>query len=280
MRQRSWWQDELYRVIFDHDTPAGRAFDVVLIVAILASVLAVMLDTVPEIRAEHGLTLYRLEWAFTFLFTVEYMLRLLCHPRPSAYASSFFGLIDLLAVVPTYASVLLPGSQYLLVVRLLRVLRIYRILKLAEYLGESDALLAALRTSRRKIIVFFVAVTVIAVIAGSLMYLVEGPTRGFTSIPVSVYWAIVTLTTVGYGDISPQTPLGQFLAAVIMVLGYAIIAVPTGIVTVELSRVGRAGRPLVCPDCGEAGHDADAAHCKYCGARLGRAGTVAGAAPG
>lgn len=270
MSVRAPWRDTLYRVIFGHDTRAGRTFDVALIVSIIASVTAVMVDTVPSLRAEWGRELLAIEWGFTVLFTIEYALRLLCHPRPARYAVSFFGLIDVLAILPTYVSILFPGSQYLLVVRLLRVLRVYRVLKLVEYLGEADTLMAALRESRRKITVFFMAVAVIAVITGSLMYMVEGPPNGFTSIPVSVYWAIVTLTTVGYGDISPQTPLGQLLAAVIMMLGYAIIAVPTGIVTVELSRMGRGGGVRACPDCGETGHDADAVHCKYCGARLSR----------
>lgn len=268
MSERAAWREELYRIIFGHDTPGGRRFDVALIAAILVSVAAVMLDTVPSIRAEWAGELYAVEWGFTLLFTLEYALRLLCHPRPARYVRSFFGVIDLLAILPTYVSVLLPGSQYVLVVRVLRVLRVYRVMKLVQYLGEADALMTALRESRRKITVFLLAVTVIAIIAGSLMYMVEGPPNGFTSIPVSVYWAIVTLTTVGYGDISPQTPLGQALAALLMMLGYAIIAVPTGIVTVELSKLGRGGKPRVCPDCGESGHDGDAAFCKHCGARL------------
>lgn len=269
MSERAAWRDDLYRIIFGHDTVDGRRFDVVLIVAIVVSVVAVMLDTVPTVRAEWAAELYAVEWGFTVLFTVEYLLRLICHPRPTSYVFSFFGVIDVLAILPTYISVLVPGSQYLLVVRLLRVLRVYRVMKLVQYLGEADALMTALRESRRKITVFLLAVTVIAIITGSLMYMVEGPPNGFTSIPISVYWAIVTLTTVGYGDISPQTPFGQGLAAFIMMLGYAIIAVPTGIVTVELSRLGRGGRPRACPDCGESGHDADAAFCKHCGTRLG-----------
>lgn len=268
MSERARWRDELYRIIFEHGSVGGRRFDVALIAAILASVAAVMLDTVPSIRADWSAELYAIEWGFTILFTVEYVLRLLCHPRPTRYASSFFGFIDVLAILPTYVSVLMPGSQYLLVLRLLRVLRVFRVMKLVQYLGEADALMAALRESRRKITVFLLAVAVIAIIAGSLMYMIEGPPNGFTSIPVAVYWAVVTLTTVGYGDISPQTPFGQLMATFIMMLGYAIIAVPTGIVTVELSRLGRGGRPRRCPDCGEGGHDADAAHCKYCGAHL------------
>lgn len=269
VRHRSRWRTRLYRIIFESDTPAGRGFDVTLIVVILLSVAVVMLESVASVRSRYGALLYVAEWVFTLLFTVEYVLRLLCVDRPMRYARSFFGVVDLIAVVPTYVSILVPGAQYLLVVRVLRILRIFRILKLTHYLTEADVLLRALRASRRKIFVFVFSVLTIVVVLGSLMYLVEGPEHGFTSIPISIYWAIVTLTTVGYGDISPETNLGRALASVIMILGYGIIAVPTGIVTVELARAGREtdiGR--TCPACGRGGHDADAAFCKHCGTRL------------
>jgi voltage-gated potassium channel len=261
-----------YEVIFEHDTPAGRGFDVALIAAILASVLAVMLESVGSIRADHGATLRALEWVFTGAFSVEYAVRLWCVRRPLAYARSFFGIVDLLAFLPTYVSVLVPGGQALTVVRIIRVLRIFRILKLTRYVGEANLLGRALRASRYKITVFLITVLGIVVVVGSLMYFIEGAPGGFTSIPVGVYWAIVTLTTVGFGDITPVTPLGQLLASMVMIMGYGIIAVPTGIVTVELANVaresGRPGGPRRCPDCGLAAHDADALHCKRCGARL------------
>ena len=232
-------RERLHEIIFETDTPAGKWFDVGLILCILMSVLIVMLDSVSAINYRFGSLFYGVEWGFTLLFTVEYILRLISVGRPLRYATSFFGLVDLVSIHPTYISILVPGTQYFLVVRLLRVLRVFRVFKLAQYVGESRMLLAALKASRKKIIVFVITVLVIVVIFGSLMYLIEGEDHGFTSIPRSVYWAIVTLTTVGYGDISPQTALGQVLASVIMILGYGIIAVPTGIVTVEMSQVFR-----------------------------------------
>ena len=269
MPYENGWRPALYRIIFGHDTPGGRRFDVVLIVAILASVLAVILDSVQAIHARYGSLLYAIEWGFTILFTIEYLLRLSCARHAGRYATSFFGVIDLVAILPTYVSIVIPGSQAFLVIRILRVLRVFRVLKLVEYLGEADVLMAALRESRRKITVFILAVLALAVILGSLMHVVEGSANGYTSIPRSIYWAIVTLTTVGYGDISPQTNVGQMVAAAIMMLGYAIIAIPTGIVTLELSRVrGRPAESRRCADCGEGGHDPDANHCKWCGARL------------
>jgi len=255
-----------FRVIFGHDTAAGRTFDVVLIIAILASVVAIMLESVTPIRAEHGPVLRGVEWAFTMAFTVEYGLRLWCVSRPIRYARSFLGVIDLLAFLPTYVSVILPGGQVLAVVRILRVLRVFRILKLAQYVGEAGVLARALRASRYKVTIFVMTVLTIAVIVGSLMYLIEGPASGFTSIPRGVYWGVVTLTTVGFGDITPQTPLGQGLATVVMILGYGIIAVPTGIVTVELAQAsGALSQERGCPGCGRRGHDADARYCKQCG---------------
>ena len=266
---RQW----LYDIIFESDTSAGRAFDVALIVTILLSVVAVMAESIGWMRARYGEALYMAEWFFTVLFTIEYVLRLSCIRHPHRYAISFFGIVDLLAIIPTYLSILVPGAQYLLVIRMLRILRVFRVLKLVQYLDEASVLMRALRGSRRKIEIFIITVLTLVVILGSLMYLIEGEENGFTSIPRSIYWAIVTLTTVGYGDISPQTNLGQALSAVIMIVGYAIIAVPTGIVTAELTRASgedRARQAIKqsCPRCGAAGHDRDAHHCKHCGEAL------------
>ena len=266
-RAERGWRYTLYTVIFGHDTRAGRSFDIVLIWSILLSVIAVMFDSMSDVRAHYGDLLYIVEWIFTVLFTIEYVLRLVSIRRPLAYARSFFGIVDLLAIIPTYLSLLIAGSQYLLVVRILRVLRIFRVLKFVQYIGEARVLMAALRAARRKIMLFLFAVLTMVVIIGSLMYLVEGVENGFTSIPRSIYWAIVTLTTVGYGDISPQTPLGQAFASIIMIIGYGIIAVPTGIVTVELGR-SRSTRGRACGSCGSASHDEDARFCKHCGAAL------------
>lgn len=266
---KSRWKRLLHEVIFEADTPAGKGFDVLLIFSILASVLAVMLDSMGSVRMRHGPLLYGVEWFFTLLFTVEYIFRLLCVGRPLKYAVSFYGVVDLLAIIPTYLSLALPGSQYLLVIRILRILRIFRILKLVPYLGEAQLLLRALQASGRKIAVFLFTVLTLVVIFGSLMYVIEGEANGFTSIPRSIYWAIVTLTTVGYGDISPQTGPGQVLASMIMILGYGIIAVPTGIVSVEMSHTfGRKVSTQSCPECSAEGHDADAVYCKYCGTAL------------
>jgi len=267
---RSPLRNRLYEIIFESDTPAGKLFDVVLIVAIVASVVAVLFETVPSIRIQYPRLLYAIEWAFTLLFTVEYAFRWYCAKDARRYATSFYGVVDLLAILPTYVSLLFPGAQYFLVVRLLRTLRVFRVLKLAEYLEEANTLAKALRASRRKISVFLLAVVSLIVILGSLMYLVEGPKNGFTSIPTSMYWAVVTLTTVGYGDISPQTTFGRFLSALVMIIGYAIIAVPTGIVTAELTRSqsARERRPRRCPSCHALGHDKDADYCKFCGESL------------
>ena len=260
-----------YEVIFGHLTPAGRAFDLVLIVTILASVLAVVLESVPHIAMEHGRWLRAVEWIFTVAFTIEYGVRLWCVARPSRYAGSFYGLVDLAAVLPTWVSLLIPGGQVLVVVRILRVLRVFRILRLAQFMGEAQILTKALRASRYKITVFLFTVLNIVVIVGSLMYLVEGPENGFDSIPRGLYWGIVTLTTVGYGDIAPHTGLGQFLAALLMIMGYGIIAVPTGIVTVELSRASGASAEGTarCPSCAADGHAGDADYCRRCGSALG-----------
>ena len=259
----------LHEIIFEADTPEGRLFDLVLLVAIMSSVTVVLLDSVASVRARAGPTLRALEWGFTILFTIEYALRLATVRQPLRYARSVLGLIDLLAILPTYLSLILPGAQSLLVVRLLRLLRIFRVLKLAEYLRESRTLLQALRASRRKIEVFLLTVVTIVVVVGALMYVIKGEQHGFTSIPISMYWAIVTLTTVGYGDLAPATTLGRALSVLLMLTGYGIIAVPTGIVTMELTRAG--AHPVstqACPSCGIGGHDHDAVYCRRCGARL------------
>ena len=260
----------LHEVIFESDTRAGRFFDLALIWLILLSVATVVLESVREVREQYGKLLYTLEWVFTLLFTVEYFLRLLSVRRPVRYATSFFGVVDLLAIIPTYLSVFVPGSQYLLVIRILRLLRVFRLLKLSEYVTEADTLRLALRASRRKISVFISAVVLLVVIIGALMYVIEGEPNGFTSIPVSIYWAIVTLTTVGYGDLSPKTSVGKMLASIVMVIGYGIIAVPTGIVSVELAQAVRQKKVSgqSCPACSAEGHDPDAIYCKYCGAQL------------
>ena len=263
------WREILFEIIFEAETPAGKWFDIVLIICIMLSVLTIMLDSVSSVRARCGRFLYAAEWFFTILFTVEYILRLLCVKRPTRYAVSFFGIVDLLAILPTYTSILFFGSRHLSVVRVLRVLRIFRVLKLGHHTKEAALLKKALYASRRKILVFLFVVLTLVVIIGSVIYIIEGEENGFTSIPRSVYWAVVTLTTVGYGDISPTTGPGQFLAAIVMILGYSIIAVPTGIVTVELSQAYSAKTTSqACPDCSAEGHDKDAKFCKFCGAKL------------
>ncbi len=263
----SGWRRHGHEIIFESDTFAGKAFDIGLIAVILASVGVIMAQSM-AFDAPTQSWLRRVEWAFTGLFTVEYALRLLCVGRPLRYATSFFGVIDLLAIVPTYVSLFLPGAQVLLVIRIVRILRIFRVLKLAAYLDQGELLLRALRASRHKIIVFLLSVLTLVIFLGSLMYLIEGEENGFTSIPRSIYWAIVTMTTVGYGDISPKTPLGQALAALVMVVGYGIIAVPTGIVSAELALRRRSISGKACEACALEGHDEDALYCKSCGAKL------------
>jgi voltage-gated potassium channel len=259
----------LHEIIFEADTPEGRLFDLLLMLAIVSSVVVVLLESVASVRAQAGSTLRALEWGFTILFTIEYILRLATVRRPLRYARSTLGIIDLLAILPSYVSLVLPGGQSLLVIRLLRLLRVFRVLKLAEYLRESRTLVAALRASWRKIAVFLMTVMTIVVVVGALMYVVEGPQHGFTSIPISIYWAVVTLTTVGYGDLAPATTLGRALAVVLMLTGYGIIAVPTGIVTAELSRaMGPVISTQACPACGAGGHEADATYCRRCGTKL------------
>jgi voltage-gated potassium channel len=258
-------------VVFESDRKASRYFNAAMLVCILISVTAIMLETVAWVNARHGGLLRGIEWAFTLLFTVEYITRLAVAKKPLRYATSFFGIVDLFAIAPTWAMLLIPGAQELLVIRSLRLVRLFRILKLAEYVGESAHLLAAFKASRPKIVVFLVALLTIVVILGAVMHLVEGPEHGFTSIPISMYWAITTLTTVGYGDIAPGTAFGKAVASVIMIMGYGMLAVPTGIVTTELAMTARnkaaPNRP-VCAACGVGGHTADAVFCRFCGTRL------------
>ncbi|MGE3164016.1 MAG: ion transporter [Planctomycetota bacterium] len=266
------WPDRetLHEIIFEADTPAGKAFDVALLAAIVFSVLAVILETVETIAVRHGPWLRASEWCFTLLFTVEYFLRLYCVRRRMRYAASFFGLVDLLSILPLYVSLFWPGAQTLLAIRVLRMLRVFRVFKVARFLGEANVLKIALSNSVPKVIVFLGTVLTFVVVIGAVMHLVEGDQEGFANIPKSMYWAIVTLTTVGYGDIVPVTVTGRFLAALVMVLGFGIIAVPTGIVSAEIVQESRR-RPVstqACRECSAEGHDIDAKHCKYCGAAL------------
>lgn len=269
-RARAEWQKKLYIIIFESHTRAGKAFDVVLLLLILFSILTVALESVTSIREDYGPLLLTLEWFFTISFTVEYVLRIITAPRPWHYIISFYGIVDLLSILPTYLTYFIRGSQFLIVIRGIRLLRIFRVLKLAHFLGEAETLKKALKASVAKIIVFIGAVLTVVTIVGSIMYLIEGPQRGFTSIPKSIYWAVVTITTVGYGDIAPQTTLGQALATVLMLLGYGIIAVPTGIVSSELTRADREERPatISCPHCKPEDHPGDSSFCRFCGNRL------------
>jgi len=270
-RPAGGWRRRAYAVIFEAETPAGRLFDVVLIAAIVASVAVVIADSVESIAGAHGRLLDLFEWVITILFTVEYALRLACVRRPWRYATSFYGIVDLLSILPTYVALLVPNAELLLDVRILRLVRVLRVFKLTAYFGEYRALGAAIAASRRKILIFLSAVMMIVLLMGTLMYVVEGPANGYTSIPAGVYWAIVTMTTVGYGDITPHTPLGRAIASVMMLLGWGILAVPTGIVSAEMT-ARRLGVPLpstrTCPECLTEGHDRGARFCKDCGARL------------
>lgn len=265
------WQERLHEIIFEADTPAGKRFDVALLWLIVISILVVMLESVREIEAEYGTYLTAIEWTITVIFTIEYFARIISIGKPTRYIFSFYGIIDMLSILPTYLTLVVTGSQYLLVIRAIRLLRVFRVLKLSRYLSEAQIISQALKASRYKITVFMGSVLSLVLIAGTLLYLVESPESGFTSIPKSIYWAIVTLTTVGYGDIAPQTVLGQFIASTIMLLGYAIIAVPTGMVTVELTKAEKNApgfNTTSCPSCSKEGHDDDAAFCKYCGTKL------------
>jgi len=262
-------KERIHEIIFEADTPLGKAFDVILLVGIVLSVLAVMLESVEAIATRFGGILYIIEWAFTILFTIEYIARIIVIKKPWKYIFSFFGIVDLLSIIPTYLSLFVLGAHSLLVIRSIRLLRVFRIFKLARYLGEASQLVTALKASRIKIIVFIGTVLTSVVILGTLMYLIEGGENGFTSIPRSIYWAVVTLTTVGYGDIAPHTVLGQMVASVVMILGYGIIAVPTGIVTSELINPSKTStNTRSCQSCGHEGHDDDAVHCKFCGEAL------------
>jgi len=258
----------LYEIIFEADTPAGKIFDVALLFVIVASVVLVMLESVNSVASRYLDVLRTLEWIITIIFTFEYILRILIVQKPIRYIFSFFGIIDLLSVLPTYLSLFAFGYQSLVVIRMLRLLRIFRVLKLTRYTQAGRLLMRAMWASREKISVFIFFVLIIVVIMGTVMYLIEGETNGFKSIPLSIYWAIVTLTTVGYGDISPVTPLGQFMASVIMILGYAIIAVPTGIITAEIIKPTPAKNTQVCHKCLYDKHDDDAVFCKKCGDKL------------
>jgi len=269
-------KDSVRIIIFEAHTPAGKAFDVSLIICILLSVLAVMLDSVAAIHVGYSDWLYAAEWFFTILFTIEYGLRLWCIQNTALYARSFYGIVDLMGIIPTYLSLVFAGTQYLLVIRVLRVLRVFRVLRMVRFVGEAELLAQALRASRRKIIVFIATVAVLVVVIGSLMYLIEGEANGFTSSPRSIYWAVITMTTVGYGDITPQTPLGQAFASLVMIMGYGIIAIPTGIVTLEISEASRrAANTRTCPECSAEGHVPEADYCWRCGERLYRSKTTA-----
>ena len=261
-------RNKLYEIIFEADTPAGKWFDIVLLWAILLSVLVVFLESISELRISYGDIFYYLEWFFTILFSIEYALRIISTKKPLGYIFSFYGVIDVLAILPTYLSLVIAGSQYFLVIRILRLLRVFRILKLTHMIRQAAILRKALIASRGKIAVFLFAVLTLIVIIGAVMYVIEGPENGFTSIPFSMYWAIVTMTTVGYGDISPQTTIGQIFASFVMIMGYAIIAVPTGIVSVEIADVTKKSSAQVCKNCFKEGHDPDAKYCKYCGSMI------------
>jgi voltage-gated potassium channel len=264
------WRRRLYNVIFEADTAAGRNFDIALVIAILLSILVVVLDSVPRIHSVHSDTMNALEWGITLLFTAEYIARLASVRHPLRYATSFFGIIDLLSVLPTYCSLFVPEAAALLDIRILRLLRVFRIFKLTLYIDEYTMLGGALRASGRKILVFLSVVLMAVLILGTVMYVVEGPKHGYTSIPVAMYWATVTMTTVGYGDITPQTGLGKTIASFMMLLGWGILAVPTGIVTAEMTsmRLGKDSRARTCPGCASGGHESTARFCKDCGTEL------------
>jgi voltage-gated potassium channel len=264
------WQQRIHTVVYESHTAAGKTFDISLLILIVSSIIVVMLDSVAAYNQAYGQLFDMLEWIFTILFTIEYILRLVCIRRPLLYAISFLGIIDLLSIIPGYLSIMYAGVESLLVLRSLRLLRIFRIFKLSHFLLEMHFLGGALRASLKKISIFMMVVIMIVIITGSIMYLIEGGRNGFTNIPTSIYWAIVTTTTVGYGDISPVTAFGKFFASLMMLLGYAIIAVPTGIITTEMALSASKGHQHkdVCPNCGKEGHDRDARYCKYCGSGL------------
>ncbi len=267
LHKRNKLKLKIHEIIFEADTPAGKFFDVALLIFIIGSVIAALLESVPSIVVKYSNLFYYFEWIFTIFFTIEYGLRLYSTLKPWKYVFSFFGIVDLLAILPAYISIFFAGTQSLIVIRALRLLRIFRIFKMVNFISEAEFISRALYKSSRKILVFLFAILMIVIIMGSVMYLVEGGgNEDFDSIPRSIYWAIVTLTTVGYGDISPNTSFGQFIAAGVMILGYAVIAVPTGIVTNELINPKEVQKnTLSCLSCSQSGHDDDAVYCKYCG---------------
>jgi voltage-gated potassium channel len=264
------WQNKMHEIIYEAHTPAGKLFDIVLLVMILLSVAAVMLESVPTVNVKYGDELIIIEWCITFLFTLEYIARLMCIQKPIRYILSFYGIVDLLSILPSYLGLFVTEAHSLTIIRTLRLLRVFRILKLMRFVKETNLLIKSLRASLPKITVFVFFVLCLTFILGTVMYIVEGPESGFKSIPISIYWAIVTLTTVGYGDIAPITPLGQFIASIIMLTGYAIIAVPTGIVSVEIAKqeISKKIFTRTCTSCTKEGHDSDALFCKDCGASL------------
>lgn len=263
-------KEKCHEIIFEAETPSGKLFDVVLLWIIVLSVGVVLFDSVESYNQQLGPELRLLEWVFTILFTVEYCVRIYCAKSPWRYVFSFYGIVDFLSIIPTYLSVFFAGTQHLLVIRGLRLLRVFRVLKLGNYSGQAKYLLAAMNASRAKITVFLGAVLCIVIIMGAVMYLVEGEDAGFTSIPTAIYWAIVTMTTVGYGDLVPQSALGQFLASIIMIMGYGIIAVPTGIVSVELANASKEidMNKRKCPRCHQTGHNLEAIYCFKCGTKI------------
>ena len=267
---RQSWRTRLHETIYESNTKAGKTFDVALLVFILGSIIVVMLDSIESYHSKYGNLFSVLEWIFTILFSIEYILRLISIKRPLRYVVSFLGIIDLLAIIPSYLSIFLVGAESLLVLRALRLLRIFRIFKLTHFLTEMEFLKTAVFSSLKKISIFMLVVLALVIILGSVMYLVENGENGFTSIPESIYWAIVTITTVGYGDISPVTPLGKLIASIMMFIGYGIIAVPTGIITTDIALAVRSRKhgTETCPGCGMEGHDRDAKFCKYCGTTL------------
>jgi voltage-gated potassium channel len=264
------WRFKLHEVIYESNTSAGKAFDVALLFAIFTSILVVMLDSIVSVHSRYGQQLYYVEWGYSILFTIEYILRLICIKQPIKYVLSPLGIIDMIALIPSYLSIIFVGAQSLLVFRALRLLRVFRIFKLSHFLTEINFLTVAIKGSLRKISIFLLTVLMLAVILGSVMYLVEKKENGFSNIPESIYWAIVTITTVGYGDISPVTPMGKIVASLVMLIGYAIIAVPTGILTHDLAMAAKQKNelPESCPNCGREGHEEDARFCKFCGDKL------------
>ncbi len=266
------FKEKIYNIIFKVDTPAGKTFDIALLIAILASVLVVMFESIPKLSTRYHSIFYTLEWIFTIFFTIEYALRIYCVKEPRRYIFSFYGIIDLLAILPTYLSLIIANTHYLLIIRALRLLRVFRVFKLGQFMKESAVIIKALQASSRRILVFLFFILLLVTIFGSFMYLIEGGANNrFDSIPRSIYWAIVTLTTVGYGDIAPITTFGQLLASIVMILGYAVIAVPTGIVSSEMIKASKEMKEKKihkCEKCGKSEHDNDATFCKYCGEAL------------